>query len=174
MFLFEVKRLIWSALEIKFFELYFLAIPRGWPLNTGSTVQTQQRPKSNGNFMENNRLFRQVHKVIHLWLVSMDASTKLISPLFCIHKWRISTRDSPIPPTLYLKVRNRRAVLGTTILSNGRTFWSDLQDRSKWTTFVQSWSQIFRSDRTENAPFHLISNWHFRNFGLLKAPLVTY
>ena len=52
MFLFEVKRLIWSALEIEFFELYFLqpvlvshpvlsghlAIPRGWPLNTGSTV----------------------------------------------------------------------------------------------------------------------------------------
>ena len=46
MFLFEVKRLIWSALEISFFELYFLqpvssghlAIPRGWPLNTGSTV----------------------------------------------------------------------------------------------------------------------------------------
>ena len=24
MFLFEVKRLIWSALEIEFFELYFL------------------------------------------------------------------------------------------------------------------------------------------------------
>ena len=24
MFLFEVKRLIWSALDIKFFELYFL------------------------------------------------------------------------------------------------------------------------------------------------------
>ena len=52
MFLFEVKRLIWSALEIEFFELYFLqpvlgghpvlsghlAIPRGWPLNTGSTL----------------------------------------------------------------------------------------------------------------------------------------
>ena len=52
MFLFEVKRLIWSALEIEFFELYFLqpvlgghpvlsghlATPRGWPLNTGSTV----------------------------------------------------------------------------------------------------------------------------------------
>ena len=54
MFLFEVKRLLWSALEIEFFELYFLlselgghpvssrhlAIPRGWPLNTGSTVRT--------------------------------------------------------------------------------------------------------------------------------------
>ena len=55
MFLFEVKRLIWSALDIQFFELCFLqpvlgllgghpvltdhlAIPRGWPLNTGSTV----------------------------------------------------------------------------------------------------------------------------------------
>ena len=54
MFLFEVKRLIWSALEIQFefFELFFLqpvlgghpvltghlAIPRGWPFNTGSTV----------------------------------------------------------------------------------------------------------------------------------------
>ena len=52
MFLYEVKRLIWSALEIELFELYFLqpvlvghpvwsghlAIPRGWPLNTGSTV----------------------------------------------------------------------------------------------------------------------------------------
>ena len=52
MFLCEVKRLIWSALEIKFFELCFLqpvlgghpvltghfAIPRVWPLNTGSTV----------------------------------------------------------------------------------------------------------------------------------------
>ena len=46
MFLFEVKRLIWSALEIEFFELYFLqpvlgghlAFPRGWPLTTGSTV----------------------------------------------------------------------------------------------------------------------------------------
>ena len=47
MFLFEVKRLIWSALKIEFFELYFLqlyqvvtvlAIPRGWPLNTGLTV----------------------------------------------------------------------------------------------------------------------------------------
>ena len=52
MFLFEVKRLIRSALEIKFFELSFLqsvlgghpvlsghsAIPEGWPLNTGSTL----------------------------------------------------------------------------------------------------------------------------------------
>ena len=54
MFLFEVKCLIRSALEIKFFELslYFLqsvlgghpilsghlAISRGWPLNTGSTL----------------------------------------------------------------------------------------------------------------------------------------
>ena len=52
MFLFKVKRLIWSALEINFFELYFLqpvlgghpvlsdhlAIPRGWPPNTTSTV----------------------------------------------------------------------------------------------------------------------------------------
>ena len=52
MFLFEVKCLIWSALEIEFFELYFLqpvlgghpvlsghlAIPWGWPLNTGLTV----------------------------------------------------------------------------------------------------------------------------------------
>ena len=52
MFLFEVKRLIRSALEIKFFELYFLqsvlgghpvlsghvAISRGRPLNTGSTL----------------------------------------------------------------------------------------------------------------------------------------
>ena len=52
MFLYEVKRLICSALEIELFELYFLqpvlvghpvlsghlAIPRGWPLNTGSTV----------------------------------------------------------------------------------------------------------------------------------------
>ena len=51
-FLSEVKHLIWSALEIKFFEVYFLqpvlgshpvlsrhlAIPRGWPLNTDSTV----------------------------------------------------------------------------------------------------------------------------------------
>ena len=52
MFLFEVKRLIWSALEIELFELCFLqpvlgghpvltghfAIPRVLPLNTGSTV----------------------------------------------------------------------------------------------------------------------------------------
>ena len=52
MFLFEVKRLIWSALEIEFFELYslqpvlgghpvlsgHLAFLRGWPLNTSSTV----------------------------------------------------------------------------------------------------------------------------------------
>ena len=52
MFLFEGKRLIWSALEIEFFELYFLqpvlgghpvlsghlAIPQGWLLNTGLTV----------------------------------------------------------------------------------------------------------------------------------------
>ena len=52
MFLFEIKRLLWSALEIEFFELYFLQLvlggdlvlsghlttPRGWPLNTGSTV----------------------------------------------------------------------------------------------------------------------------------------
>ena len=52
MFLFKVKHLIWSALEIKFFELYFLqsvlggplvlsghlAIPQGWPPNTNSTV----------------------------------------------------------------------------------------------------------------------------------------
>ena len=52
MFLFEVKHLIWSALEIEFFELYFLqpvlgghpvlsghlAFPWGWLLNTGSTV----------------------------------------------------------------------------------------------------------------------------------------
>ena len=52
MFLFEVKRLISSALEIEFLEVYFLqpllgghlvlrgnlAIPREWPLNAGSTV----------------------------------------------------------------------------------------------------------------------------------------
>ena len=46
MFLFEVKRPIWSSLEIEFFEPYFLqpvlgghlAILRGWPLHTGSTV----------------------------------------------------------------------------------------------------------------------------------------
>jgi len=52
MFLFEGKHLIWSALEIEFFELYFLqpvlgshpvlsghlVIPQGWPLNTGLTV----------------------------------------------------------------------------------------------------------------------------------------
>ena len=52
MFPFEGKRLIWSALEIEFFKLYFLkpvlgshpvlsghlAIPRGWLHNTGSTV----------------------------------------------------------------------------------------------------------------------------------------
>ena len=52
MFLFEAKLLIWSALEIKFINLYFsqpvlgghpvlsghLAIPQGWPLNTGATV----------------------------------------------------------------------------------------------------------------------------------------
>ena len=52
MFLFEVKLLIWSPLEIEFINLYFLqpvlgghpvlsghlAIPRGWPLNTGATV----------------------------------------------------------------------------------------------------------------------------------------
>ena len=52
MFLFEVKRLIWSALEIELFELCFLqpvlgsypvlnghsAIPQGWPFNTGSTI----------------------------------------------------------------------------------------------------------------------------------------
>ena len=54
MFLFEVKRLIWSVLEIEFFELCFLqpvlgsqpvltghlAIPWEWPLNKGSTVVT--------------------------------------------------------------------------------------------------------------------------------------
>ena len=52
MFLFKIKHLIWSALEIKFFALYFLqpvlgghlvlsghlAIPQGWPPNTNSTV----------------------------------------------------------------------------------------------------------------------------------------
>ena len=52
MFLFEVKLLIWSPLEIEFINLYFLqpvlgshpvlsghlAIPRGCPLNTGATV----------------------------------------------------------------------------------------------------------------------------------------
>ena len=52
MFLFEVKLLIWSPLEIKFINLYFLqpvlgghpvlsghfSIPRGWPLNTVATV----------------------------------------------------------------------------------------------------------------------------------------
>ena len=46
MFLFKVKRLIWSALEIEFFKLYFLqpvlgghlAIPRGGPHSKGSTV----------------------------------------------------------------------------------------------------------------------------------------
>ena len=52
MFLFEVKLLIWSALGIEFFKLYFLqpvlgghpvlsghlAIPQGWLLNTGATV----------------------------------------------------------------------------------------------------------------------------------------
>ena len=52
MCLFEVKRLIWSALEIEFFKLYslqpvlgghpvlrgHLAFLRGWPLNTSSTV----------------------------------------------------------------------------------------------------------------------------------------
>ena len=57
MFLFEGKRLIWSALEIQFFELYFLqpvlgghpvvsghlANPWGRPLNSGSTVYSQCR-----------------------------------------------------------------------------------------------------------------------------------
>ena len=52
MFLFEVKCLIWLAMEIEFFELHFvqpvlgghpvlsshLAIFRGWPLNTDLTV----------------------------------------------------------------------------------------------------------------------------------------
>ena len=52
MFLFEVKLLIWSAMEIELINMYFLqpvldghpvlsghlAIPRGWPLNTGATV----------------------------------------------------------------------------------------------------------------------------------------
>ena len=52
MFLFEVKCLIWSAMEIEFFELHFLqpvlgghpvlsghlAIFRGWPLNTDLTL----------------------------------------------------------------------------------------------------------------------------------------
>ena len=61
MFLFEVKRLIWSALEIEFFELYFLlpvlsghlAIPRGWPLNTGSTVF----PSKASNFTTHKFMF---------------------------------------------------------------------------------------------------------------------
>ena len=57
MFPFEGKRLIWSALEIEFFELYFLqpvlgghpvlnghlAIPQGWLLNTGSTVWSKEK-----------------------------------------------------------------------------------------------------------------------------------
>ena len=52
MFLFVVNLLIWSALELKFFKLYFLqhvlgghpvlsghlAIPQGWPLYTGAAV----------------------------------------------------------------------------------------------------------------------------------------
>ena len=60
MFPFEVKRPIWSALEIKFFKLYFLqpvlgshpvlsghlAIPRGWVHNTGSTVDLYMSIKS--------------------------------------------------------------------------------------------------------------------------------
>ena len=63
MFLFEVKRLIWSALENEFFELCFLqtvvggqpvlsghlAIPRRWPLNTGSTVYKSPDPNPNTN-----------------------------------------------------------------------------------------------------------------------------
>ena len=58
MFLFEVKRLIWSALEIEFCELLpvlrgHLAIPRGWPLNTGSTVF----PSKASNYTTRNFMF---------------------------------------------------------------------------------------------------------------------
>ena len=74
MFLFEVKCLIWSAMEIEFFELHFLqpvlgghpvlsshlAIFRGWLLNTdltllfvlsdGSTVRVLQNWHNNKAF----------------------------------------------------------------------------------------------------------------------------
>ena len=46
MFLFEVKRLIWSALEIEFFELYFLQPVLGghprikWSLSHSPRVTT--------------------------------------------------------------------------------------------------------------------------------------
>ena len=59
MFLFEAKRLIWSALEIEFFELHFLqpvwdshpvlrghlTIPQGWQRSTGLTVVRKQSLK---------------------------------------------------------------------------------------------------------------------------------
>ena len=70
MFLFEVKRLIWSALENEFFELCFLqtvlggqpvlsghlAIPRRWPLNTGSTVYKSPDPNPSANANKNPNL----------------------------------------------------------------------------------------------------------------------
>ena len=49
MFLFEVKRLIWSALEIEFFELYFLQPVLGghprikWSLSHSLRVTTSYR-----------------------------------------------------------------------------------------------------------------------------------
>ena len=69
MFLFEVKRLIWSALEIEFFELYFLqpvlgghpvlsghlAVPRGGPNSKGSTVLNKNENIINAGYWAENR-----------------------------------------------------------------------------------------------------------------------
>ena len=72
MFLFEVKRLIWSALEIEFLELHFLqpvlgshpvlsgvlAIPRWWPLNTGLTVLTKGKAEQNISQASNIKFYK--------------------------------------------------------------------------------------------------------------------
>ena len=75
MFLFEIKRLLWSALQIEFFELYFLqpvlggdlvlsghlTIPQGWPLNPLSPNSDQdQFSPNNIHTLSRDRLWELI------------------------------------------------------------------------------------------------------------------
>ena len=89
----------------------------------------------------------------------MDTSTKQASALFFSHNWVICTEIHQFRPYCSCK---QYKILGTTNLS--RLVGPNKIDH------LQSWSEIFPSDRTKMVrsicPFRLISSRTFRNFGL--------
>ena len=77
---------------------------------------------------------------------------------------------------LFLKAGYKRAVLGTTILSNGEGHFgpTDQHDQTGQSGPPSELVRNFPVRPNWNGPFHLIkTNWNFQNFGLNgnKAPL---